>query len=152
MQIKQLLRATGKNNIRTNRVEYFSHGVKRILLIGLLVFLPQFVFAGSQTFTSSDTFTVPAYGTLTVEMWGGGASGGGANGVTASVAGNSGTQSSFVGMTAGGGIGPAAGSGTNGLIGGDGGTALNGDTNTNGEAGKNGSGDFCPYAPSGAGG
>src|SRR3989344_2171969 len=123
MQIKQLLRATGRNNIRTNRVEYFSHGVKRILLIGLLVFLPQFVFAGSQTFTSSGTFTVPAYGTLTVEMWGGGASGGGANGVVTSVAGNSGTQSSFADVVAGGGTGPAGGSNTNGLTGGAGRTA-----------------------------
>jgi hypothetical protein len=35
--------------------------------------------AGSTTFTSNTTFTVPAYGVLTIEMWGGGAAGGNAN-------------------------------------------------------------------------
>src|SRR3990167_9332056 len=152
MQIKQLLRQTEKNNIGTNRVGYFSRGVKRVLLIGLLIFFPQFAFAGSQTFTSSETFTVPAYGTLTVEVWGGGASGGGSNGYVTSIAGNSGTQSSFFGVVAGGGIGPAAGTGSGGLTGGVGGIASGGDTNTSGGAGSNGRADFCPYAPSGAGG
>ncbi|OGG56667.1 hypothetical protein A3D71_03455 [Candidatus Kaiserbacteria bacterium RIFCSPHIGHO2_02_FULL_55_20] len=126
--------------------------MKRVLLIGVLVFLPQVALAGSQTFTSSGTFIVPAYGTLTVEVWGGGASGGGSNGYVTSIAGNSGTQSSFFGVVAGGGIGPAAGTGSGGLTGGVGGIASGGDTNTSGGAGSNGRADFCPYAPSGAGG
>ena len=154
MQIKQLLRQTEKNNIGTNRVGYFSRGVKRVLLIGLLIFFPQFAFAGSQTFTSSETFTVPAYGTLTVEVWGGGASGGGSNGYVTSIAGNSGTQSSFSGVVADGGIGPAAGTGSGGLTGGQGGTASGGDVPPSQAGSDGGAGwaDFCPYAPSGAGG
>jgi len=138
------------------RIRHY-HALAFFLVVGFVIaasfsFSQKVAASGSQTFTSSGTFTVPAYGTLTVEVWGGGASGGGANGVITSVAGNSGTQSSFADVVAGGGTGPAGGSNTNGLTGGAGGTASGGDTNTSGGAGGNGSGDFCPYAPSGAGG
>lgn len=110
--------------------------MKKLFLISLLIFLPQFAFAGSQTFTSSGTFTVPAYGTLTVEVWGGGGGGGGV-GYTSDygiVVGGTGGSSSFMSMTAHGGGGgydscyssgdpycPAVG-----------GTATGGDVNTDG--------------------
>ncbi len=55
--------------------------MKKILLIGILVFLPQFAFAGSQTYSTPGTytFTVPAYGALAVDLRAGG--GGGGSGV-----------------------------------------------------------------------
>ena len=80
--------------------------MRRILLIGLLIFLPQVAFAGSQTFTSSGTFTVPAYGTLTVEVWGGGGGGGAVAPVGwVNVQSTPGGQSSFSTVEAGGGGG-----------------------------------------------
>ena len=71
-----------------------------------MVTLPAFAFAGSQNFTSSGTFTVPSYGTLTVTVNGAGGRAGGASGVTADPVGKtcgySNTPSGSSGGTGGG--------------------------------------------------
>lgn len=87
---------------------------------------------GSQSFSSSGTFTVPEYNTLTVECWGGGGGGGGDG--TGQGNGSSGSASRFAAptgtLTANGGAG-----GEYAGPGGPGGTATGGTTNTAGQAG-----------------
>lgn len=104
---------------------------------------------GSQTFTASGNFTVPAYNTLTVTMWGGGGGGGDSWDwdYDSAVSGTAGGASTFSGLSAGGGGGGTDGwydsdtGGGNGT-GGGGGVASGGTTNTNGSSGS---------APTGAG-
>lgn len=99
------------------------------LFFVLACFLPTIVEAGSQTFTSSGTFTVPAYSSLTVTVWGSGGGGSSLSGVAGN--GSAGGQSSFNGaVIANGGDG-----GTTGTDG-SGGTASGGDTNTTGNSGS----------------
>src|SRR3989344_5295548 len=123
--------------------------MRRIFLILPLLLLPQFVFAGSQTFTSSGTFTVPSYGSLTVDVWGAGASGG-----SIISSGNAGNASYFDVITAGGGRGGTPS--RSGASGGVGGTATGGDVNLDGNSGQSGSvpgrGGVGGAAPGGGGG
>ncbi len=59
-----------------------SNGVKKALLIGILIFLPQFAFAGSQIYSTpgAHTFTVPTgVSSVNVVVVGGGGGGGGGN-------------------------------------------------------------------------
>ena len=110
------------------------------------LFLPQFVFAGSQTYSTPGTytFTVPtSYATLTVQVWGGGGGGGstGANGDFGNINGQAGSSSSFNGTI----IGYGGGGGRdNYSYGGEvsGGSASGGDVNTQGGS----SGPFMPSA------
>ena len=103
---------------------------------------------GTTQTPSSGTYAIPTYSSMTVEMWGGGASGGGANTNIVGVPGNSGTQSSFSSVIAYGGTAPGSG-----LTGGAGGTTNSaGDVNTNGNAGGAGWSDLWPCPTSGAGG
>jgi|GEM_PF-5501689 len=120
---------------------------------------------GSQTFTASGTFTVPAHNTLTAQCWGGG--GGGANSFLHSnyfpgeslpgYYGGTGGQSSFNGtLIANGGAGgslaiASEGQGYTPGSGGAGGTASGGDENTAGAAGTAGATDVV-YVSSGSGG
>lgn len=104
------------------------------------------VTSGSQTFTSgSGSFTVPSYNTLTVEVWGGGSSG---VGVVQSVGGTSAhsggpSSVSTLGLTSGGGTGPAGGASS-----GAGATGSGGNTsNTQG-----GTGTYTPVVSSTGGG
>lgn len=89
---------------------------------------------GSQLYASPGTysFTIPAYNSLTVEVWGAGAGG---SGITASsctkVAGTDGGNSSWGGST----IVAQGGNKGSGNSGGTGGTASGGSTNTTGQAG-----------------
>ena len=74
--------------------------------------LPTITFAGSQTYSSpgSYAFTVPAYGSLTVQVWGAGGGGGGGSSSWNPVSGNAGGQSYFTGsVVAGGGGGGSSG-------------------------------------------
>ena len=120
---------------------------KFLFSFALAVLVPQFAFAGSQTFTSSGTFIVPAYDTLTVEVWGGGASG-----VSLNYGwGAGGGQSSFNStVIAGGGL---SGSGYTGS---GGGSPSGGDVPPSQTGGTGGNGtrrrDNCSSASSGAGG
>ena len=76
------------------------------VLFGILIFLPQLAFAGSQTFTSSGTFLVPVYGTLTVIVDGGGGGGGGLGySAVGGQPGGNGGSSQFAGVISGGGGG-----------------------------------------------
>jgi len=96
------------------------------------------VVPGSQTFTSSGTFTVPnGYTTITIEVWGGGGAGGaGSAGGDSSVSGTGLTT-----MTAYGGSAGAQGTNTVPGAGGVGGTAINGTTsNITGGTGTTGGG------------
>lgn len=110
------------------------------VLAALVIVVPLFAFAAnSQSYTSagSHTFTVPAYTTLTVEVWGAG--GGGAGELSKD--GANGGKSSFgsvVGQGGKGGNAPGVGHTPTGF-GGAGGTASGGTTNTSGGDGKNGS-------------
>lgn len=100
---------------------------------------------GSSTFDSgSGNFIVPAYNTLTIEVWGGGANGGHA---ATSLAGAASTVSTY-GLTANGG-----GKSPIGVTGGAGGTASGGNSaNTTGTAGNGSSGTSSVSCCSGAGG
>ncbi len=109
-----------------------------ILCVFLLAPMPAFA-VGSQTFTSSGTFTVPTYyDSLTVKVWGGGGGGAG-NGN-----GGNGGQSKFNTGTP---LVANGGSGASGTTGGNGGTASGGTTNTTGGRGEDG-GEYDDYAPS----
>jgi hypothetical protein len=115
------------------------------------------VVPGSTTFDSgSGNYSVPAYNTLTIELWGGGAAGGpNADdfGSVAGVNGNASTVSTYS-LSAGGGLKSASDAGAN-PPGGVGGTASGGNTtNTNGNAGGQGTWYSGTYAggDSGAGG
>lgn len=90
--------------------------------------------AGSTTFDSgSGNYTVPVYGTLTIELWGGGGPAG--VGATVGTAGGASTVSTYSLSAGGGAVKNAAN-----LTAGAGGTASGGNTtNTNGTAGTNGS-------------
>lgn len=107
----------------------------RFLLAGIAFVLatPACAFAGAQTFSTPGTqqFVVPAYGTLTVKVWGAGG-GGGSDGHASDGNGSGGTggNSSFGSMTARGGAPGTA-------YGGAGGTASGGTTNVTGGAGTN---------------
>lgn len=105
---------------------------------------------GSQTITTSGTFSVPAYdGALKVQCWGGG--GGGAASFGGLSAGNGGA-SSFGNLTAGGGVGGWTATGSNGHGGGGaGGVASGGTTNTPGTAGADGNYGTGGTAPNGGG-
>lgn len=142
--------ATPANSGDTDRAGAGSPGANGIAVVTWTDPPPLQCDGNAHTYPTG-TYTVPTYNTVIVEAWGGGASGAGGNGYLTTIAGNPGTQSSFVGVTAGGGIGPAAGTGSGGLTGGGGGTASGGDTNTSGGSGANGWADFCPVT-SGAGG
>ena len=107
------------------------------ILAFLLVFLPQFALAGSQTYSTagSHSFTVPSYATLTVTVWAGG--GGASNYYAAYYPGQSGGSSSFNGSVI------AYGGATSDVCGfgaGAGGTATGGDSNYTGGTGGAGSG------------
>lgn len=146
----------------------------------LLLALPLIASAGSQTFYSSGTFTVPNYSTLTVTVNGGGGGGGGSgaanncdtggNWPAAGAAGTSGGSSSFNGNVVGNGGGSGGGggptvydeggayNGSNGSAGSSGG-ASGGDTNTTGGGAGGGGGGAArnsyacsPSRVSGAGG
>ncbi|MDB5238363.1 MAG: hypothetical protein JWM46_633 [Candidatus Kaiserbacteria bacterium] len=129
--------------------------MKKTLLVLLLLIVPQFVFAGAAYYTTPGSygFTVPAYGTLTVQVWGGG--GGGSYWNDA----QSGTYSAFDSVVGYGGVGPH---GVVGYIscmpcaqfepGGPGGGASGGDINIAGDNGQDGpasSGGASPYGGSG---
>ncbi|MBI2030970.1 hypothetical protein HYT05_05085, partial [Candidatus Kaiserbacteria bacterium] len=89
--------------------------------------LVKITWGGSQTYSTpgSYAFTVPQYGTLTVELWGGGGAGAtGGNGA--------GSASSWNGVVVAGG-----GSGASGSNGGAGGVATGGSVNQNGGNGEN---------------
>jgi hypothetical protein len=96
--------------------------MKKFFLITLLVLLPQLALAdGSQTFYSSGTFTVPAYGTLTVTVNGAGGGGGGGGlwacpycGATGGTGGTSSFNGNIIGYGGGGGQGGSASSGSPG--------------------------------------
>ena len=94
--------------------------------------------SGTQDFNSagSDAFVVPAYGTLTVERWGGGGAGIGNDIVAGALAMIQGADGGTTSDSLGGSVtGGAAGNISTGL-GGTGGTASGGNTtNTNGNAG-----------------
>jgi hypothetical protein len=104
------------------------------------------IVAGSQTFTSSGTFTVPAYNTLAVTVngaGGGGAGGAGQNEGSFPVAGNDGDDGHASKFTFG--SNPPTGNGGKGgstIIGhdGDDGTASGGTTNTTGGGAAGGQG------------
>jgi MSHA biogenesis protein MshQ len=101
------------------------------ILLGAIIIEP-----GSQNFTTVGTtsFSVPNYNTLTIELWGGGASGGGGFNFPDGQPGGS-SSISQISLTAGG--GGAGRSRNNGAAGGAGGVASGGnDTNWNGEAGN----------------
>src|SRR3989344_8530557 len=72
--------------------------MKKILFVFFLLLLPQVAAAGSQTYSPPGTysFTVPNYGTLTVQAWGGGGGGGiMQNYSSCDVSGGNGGDSSF---------------------------------------------------------
>ncbi len=92
---------------------------------------------GNQTFSSSGTFSVPAFHSLTVYVYGGGGGGGG-GGINSNSLGDDGGDSSFGSPTAVIARGGKGGEGRNaGGDGGAGGTAQGGSTNTAGGAGEN---------------
>ncbi|MCC7250453.1 hypothetical protein [Hyphomicrobium sp.] len=112
---------------------------------------------GSQSFTTagSHNFVVPCYNTLTVRLWGGGGGGGGSiwSASHSAYNGTAGGNSTFQGMTAGGGGGGQAAYGSwgqNGRAGGTAGTASGGTTNTPGIAG--GAGQNWGSSPAGGNG
>ena len=117
---------------------YFSKNTIALLVgaVFLLLFVRLAYAAGTQTFSTpgSFQFTVPAYNTMTVSVWGGGGTGSGLDSVSGTyVSGGTGQASSFNGtVIANGGVG-----GTN-PGGGAGGSASGGDANTSGTAGGTG--------------
>ncbi len=129
-------------------------------LLGILIFLPQLAFAGSQTFTSSGTFTVPSYGTLTVTV--NGAGGGGQGGRISDNPGQNGAAGSLsqfgqaIGYGGQGGIGinsgPLYGS-CSAIRGADGapGGAVGGDSNIQGGGSPGGTGGSSPLSPGNCG-
>jgi hypothetical protein len=125
------------------------------IVVGVLL-LPAFVAAGSAYYISPGTYTfvVPAYGTLTVQLWGGGASGGycSARGSSYGI-GRPGEDTTFAGLDAGGGSAgaafgwdPCTGAGAVGA----GGGASGGDINTVGGDSSGATGGSSPNG--GAGG
>ena len=129
-----------------------SNGVNKILLIGLLVFLPQFAFAGSQTYSTPGTYTfaVPSYGSLTVTVNGAGGGGGGGGPIQPSNPGSLGETSSVGSVLATGGTGgrPCATPRTSALPPGSGapgsdGSGSGGDTNYTGGGAAGGGGGSC---------
>ena len=121
----------------------------RFAFLGFLfaLVMPAAAFAaGSQTFNSSGTFTVPAYGTLTVTVWGGGGGGGAIYGGAAGNGGVGGQSKFNNAVIANGGNGGL--SSENGSASGAGGTASGGDTNTTGNPGSASgiSGGTCPIS------
>lgn len=110
----------------------------------------RFVEAGTQTFSTAGTysFTVPTYGTLTVEVWGGGGAGGdpSPSGTANYTEQTGGTASSFNGTVVanGGAKGIDDLNSSNGTFtsGGAGGTASGGDTNSTGGNGASGTPDI----------
>lgn len=132
----------------------------------VLIFAPFVAAAGSQTYSTPGThsFTVPAYGTLTVQVWGGGGGGGGGGEawpsdgiwVNYSYDGSAGSTSSFAGTVAGYGggggqcgavvcnTGPAYGDPSQNWNGaaGSGGSASGGTTNTTGSSGSAGGSNY----------
>lgn len=119
------------------------------------MFLPGFiglapVIPGSQGFTASGNFTVPArYNALTVNIWGGGGAGGRGGGGDGGTGGPGGLSrfGSAGGPTANGGSGGQAEGGS----GGAGGTASGGDTNTSGQNGGVGQRWYGGSSPFGGG-
>ncbi len=97
---------------------------------------------GSQTYTTPGTYTfaVPAYGTLTVQVWGGGGGGGGAGGAGTyyAGAGGAGGVSYFSSVVAYGGAGGPYSLGNNNTGSAAGGSASGGTTNIAGSAGGSG--------------
>lgn len=92
---------------------------------------------GSQNFNISGTFTVPAFNTLTVRVYGAGGGGGG-GGIDSNNTAEDGGQSRFNASTALVANGGKGGKGSQaGGAGGAGGTASGGSTNTSGGAGEN---------------
>ena len=121
-----------------------------VIVTLVFFFLPLLVLAGSQTYSTpgSYSFTVPSYGTLTVEVWGAG--GGGGSGYTTKN-GSSGGNSTFEFVFAGGGSGGShAGNTSN--PGGAGGYASGGTTNQSGTTGQTGSTNSACCPKGGAGG
>lgn len=121
--------------------------MRKILLVIVFLILPLPVLAdGSATYSTpgSYSFTVPAYGSLTVYVWGGGGGGGAAAGSNQP---STGGTSQFASVSATGGGYGSSGSNCTELYGscssyidahtaaGAGGIASGGDTNTNGVAG-----------------
>lgn len=108
--------------------------------------------SGSQTYSSPGiyTFVVPAYNTLTVQVWGAGGGGGGVGDENQmNATGSAGGASSFNGTVVGnGGLG-GRGYGSAGSGGGAGGSASGGDTNLTGGTGGN-AGNPCAGSSGGA--
>jgi hypothetical protein len=126
-----------------------------LLFVSLLA--PNSVSADSQTFTSSGTFTVPSYVTLTVTVKGAGGGGGGGkncclagSGGTGVTGGNSSFNSTVVGNGGAGGTGGTQPT-PNGSTGASG-TASGGDTNTTGGGAAGGVGGSGTQASGGSGG
>lgn len=115
--------------------------------------------SGTQTFLSSDTFTVPAYtGSLTVQVWGAGGGASGGNYYHNYSAGGTGGTSSFAGLSATGGVGGVAASNQGPYwmyyypaVGGAGGTGSGGTTNLTGSAGQGDEGAGGGASPNGGG-
>ena len=115
------------------------------------------VVPGSSTFTSNNSFKVPAFNTLTIELWGEGGGGGGfltipdgTHGSWTFKAGADGgdTTLSSLSLVAHGGKGGES----DGLTGGAGGGASGGTTNVGGGAGGNGTAPKSSASTSGVGG
>ncbi len=126
------------------RVHAHIPRILSVLLVGALVFgvftpSEKVAASGSQTYSTPGTysFVVPSYGTLTVEVWGGGGGGGGAqqNVVNTGGTGGTGGTSSWDGavLSATGGTG---GEGNNFTHPGTGGTGSGGTTNLSGANGS----------------
>lgn len=130
--------ASGSSTLITNTAANYTGSVTVTCTDGTLDHsspsCASLVVPGSQDYTTagSYTFTVPAFNTLTVQVWGGG---GGAGGRGAG--GNAGSASSFSGVSGAAGTGGGANMSGGTSIGGAGGTATGGDTNTTGSAGSN---------------
>ena len=124
------------------------------VLFGILIFLPQLAFAGSQTFTSSGTFLVPVYGTLPVIVDGGGGGGGGLGySAVGGQPGGNGGSSQFAGVISGGGGGGGRAPWSDQYgAGGAGGSASGGDINTSGNAGSSGGSGYGGHGGASAGG
>ncbi len=90
---------------------------------------------GSQTFTSSGTFTVPCFNSFTIQIWGGG----GGGGTFGQATGNPGGATSAGPLYAGGGSGGGGSFNGSGVpVGGAGGSSSGGTTNAPGNSGSPG--------------
>ncbi len=128
-----------------------------IAVLSIFVSLPKISHAdGSQTYATpgSYSFTVPAYGTLTVQVWGAGGGGGGAGGAASYVAsdGSAGTYSAFSSLISYGGNGGPRSIGNSNTGSATGGTASGGSTNITGNPGGTGQAYYGYCYCSGAGG